>query len=279
VNKIEVKNLRVSYTEGNKRFTALEDVSFAVPPGQFISVIGSSGCGKSTLLSVLGGLRFPYGGSVAIDGKPVTGPGLDRAMVFQQYSLFPWMSARNNVAFGVRQAQKDLARKDRLKRADLFLEKVGLENFRGKYPDQLSGGMKQRVAIARALAMDTEILLMDEPFGAVDAKNRTLLQELLLRLWEGGLEDDGTVYPKQGPVQISRRERKTVVFVTHDIDEAILMSDRIIMFTNSPGRISRELDVPFPRPRNRAALVLTPGYTRLRNELLTLFFDDFGSGI
>jgi NitT/TauT family transport system ATP-binding protein len=120
---------------------------------------------------------------------------------------------------------------------------------------------------------------MDEPFGAVDAKNRTLLQELLLRLWEGGIEDDGTVYPKQGPVQVSRRERKTVVFVTHDIDEAMLMSDRIMMFSNSPGRISRELDVPFPRPRNRAALVQTPEYNALRNELLTLFFDDFGSGI
>ena len=189
------------------------------------------------------------------------------------------MTARNNVAFGIKQAKMNLNRKERLKRADRFLEKVGLGNFRDKYPNQLSGGMKQRVAIARALAMDTEIILMDEPFGAVDAKNRMLLQELLLTLWEGCLEDDGMVYPEQVSVQVSQRERKTVVFVTHDIDEAIFLSDRIIMFTNSPGRIFKELAVPFPRPRNQSSLAQTPEYTKLRNELLTLFFSDFGGGI
>jgi NitT/TauT family transport system ATP-binding protein len=279
VNKIEVKNLRVNYNDGNKSFTALEDVSFGVPPGQFISVIGSSGCGKSTLLSILGGLRLPTGGSVAIDGVPVSGPGTNRGMVFQHYSLFPWMTTRNNVAFGIKQVEKTLSRKERIKRADSFLERVGLDNFRDKYPDQLSGGMRQRVSIARALAMDTEILLMDEPFGAVDAKNRTILQELLLNLWEGGAGDDGTVYPRQIPPAVSIKERKTVIFVTHDIDEAILLSDRIIMFTNSPGRIHRDVEVPFPRPRNRAALVQKEEYTRLRNELLALFFNDIGNGI
>lgn len=279
MNKIEVCNLSVHYYEGNKRFTALKDVSFSVLPGEFVSIIGSSGCGKSTLLGVLGGLRTPSEGSVAIDRVTVSGPGTNRAFVFQHYSLFPWMTARNNVAFGIKHGKKDLSRKERLKLAGRFLEKVGLENFCNQYPARLSGGMKQRVAIARALAMGTEILLMDEPFGAVDAKNRTLLQELLLDLWEGGVEDSGVVYPNEEPAQVARRERKTVVFVTHDIDEALFMSDRIIMLRNSPGRIFRELDVPFTRPRNRAALVQAPEYTRLRNELLTLFFEDFGSGI
>jgi NitT/TauT family transport system ATP-binding protein len=279
VNKIEVKNLRVNYSEGNRFFTALEDVSFEVKQGQFVSIIGSSGCGKSTLLSVLGGLRRPTEGTVFIDGVPVSGPGRNRSMVFQHYSLFPWMTARNNVAFGIKQVEKNLSRKERLKKADSFLEKVGLDNFGSKYPDQLSGGMRQRVSIARALAMDTEILLMDEPFGAVDAKNRSILQELLLKLWEGGTDDNGMVYPTLIPPPITVKELKTVIFVTHDIDEAILMSDRIIMLTNSPGRIYRDVEVPFPRPRNRTTLATQSEYTRLRNELLALFFNDVGSGI
>ena len=279
VNKIEVQNLSVHYREGNRCFAAIEDISFSVKQGEFVSIIGSSGCGKSTLLNVLGGLLAPSTGSVRIDGAPVSGPGRNRGFVFQHYSLFPWMTARNNVAFGIKQAKKELRRKERLKLADRFLEKVGLENFRHAYPSRLSGGMKQRVAIARTLAMDTEIMLMDEPFGAVDTKNRALLQELLLGLWEGGIEDGGMVYPEQAAAGLARRERKTVVFVTHDIDEAIFMSDRIIMFKSGPGRIFRELEVPFSRPRSRAVLAQSPEYTRLRNELLTLFFDDAGSGI
>jgi NitT/TauT family transport system ATP-binding protein len=276
VNEIEIENLTVQYKDGNKLITALKDISFTVETGQFVSVIGSSGCGKSTLLSVLGGLRRPNTGKAAIDGVPVAGPGPDRSMVFQHYSLFPWMTARDNVAFGIKQIKKDLPRKERFIKADRFLAKVGLEVFKHKYPDQLSGGMKQRVAIARALAMDTEIFLMDEPFGAVDAKNRSILQELLLRLWEGS-DMDETVYPIGEP--IPAEERKTVIFATHDIDEAILMSDRIIMLSNSPGKIYKEIEVPFHRPRNRSSLVQTPEYTQLRNELLTLFFNDFGSSI
>ncbi|MDR2177512.1 MAG: ABC transporter ATP-binding protein, partial [Treponema sp.] len=276
-NKIEVENLTVRYNDGNRLFTALEDISFTVEGGRFVSVIGSSGCGKSTLLGVLGGLRRPSDGRAAIDGVPVTGPGADRSMVFQHYSLFPWMTARENIAFGIKQAQKNLPGKERLRRAGGFLGKVGLENFGDKYPAQLSGGMRQRVAIARALAMDTEILLMDEPFGAVDAKNRVVLQELLLSLWEGSAGGGDAVYPPDESIPAG--ERKTVVFVTHDIDEAILMSDRIIMLSNSPGRIFREVDVPFGRPRSRASLVRTPEYTQLRNELFTLFFNDFGSDI
>ena len=179
MSKIEIKNLTVDYTEKKNRFTALRDVSF------FVSIIGSSGCGKSTLLSILEGINFPTSGEILIDGEPIKGTGTDRGVVFQHYSLFPWMTARKNVAFGVKQVNKSASKAERLQIADEFLEKVGLENFKNKYPSQLSGGMQQRVAIARALAMDTDILLMDEPFGAIDAKNRTILQELLLELWEG----------------------------------------------------------------------------------------------
>ncbi|MGN1129514.1 MAG: ABC transporter ATP-binding protein [Candidatus Flemingiibacterium sp.] len=263
MSKIEVQNLTVDYTEKNNRFTALKDVTFSVESGEFVSIIGSSGCGKSTLLSILEGINSPTQGSILIDGKPIRGTGTDRGVVFQHYSLFPWMTARKNVAFGVKQVKKDLPQSERLKIADEFLDKVGLENFKNKYPSQLSGGMQQRVAIARALAMDTDILLMDEPFGAIDAKNRTVLQELLLKLWEG----DGT------------QEKKTVVFVTHDIDEAILLSDRIVMMSASPGRVYKEISVPFARPRNRSELVQTEEYSKFRNKLLSLFYSDIADKI
>lgn len=263
MSKIVVENLTVDYGEKSQRITALEDVSFSVKAGEFVSVIGSSGCGKSTLLSVLEGIRPPTGGTISIDGEPINGTGTDRGVVFQHYSLFPWMTARKNVAFGVKQVNKGLAKAERLRIADEFLEKVGLENFKHKYPSQLSGGMQQRVAIARALAMDTDILLMDEPFGAIDAKNRTILQELLLELWEG----DGT------------QEKKTVVFVTHDIDEAILLSDRIIMMSPHPGRVVQEIHVPFDRPRVRSELVQTQDYGKFRNELMALFYKDIADKI
>ncbi|MDR2523696.1 MAG: ABC transporter ATP-binding protein [Synergistaceae bacterium] len=261
MKKIEVRDLTVDYGEREERFTALDGVSFSVKSGEFVSVVGSSGCGKSTLLSVLEGITRPSGGTAVIDGAPIVGPGTDRGVVFQHYSLFPWMTARHNVTFGVKQARKDLSPKRRLEVADEFLNQVGLEGFKDKYPSQLSGGMQQRVAIARALAMDAEILLMDEPFGALDAKNRIKLQELLLRLWEG------------------RERKKTVVFVTHDIDEAILLSDRVVMLTNSPGRVHGEILVPFPRPRGRAKLVRTPEYSKLRSELLSLLFNDLSRKI
>lgn len=263
MSKIEIQHLSVDYKEKNSHFTALKDVTFSVEAGEFVSVIGSSGCGKSTLLSVLEGIHFPSEGDVLIDGMPIRGTGSDRGVVFQQYSLFPWMTARKNVEFGVKQARTNLGKKERYKIADEFLDKVGLEAFKNKYPSQLSGGMQQRVAIARALAMDTDILLMDEPFGAIDAKNRTILQELLLKLWEG----EGT------------KSRKTVVFVTHDIDEAILLADRIILMSTNPGRVNREIPVPFERPRNRAALVQTTEYSAFRNRLLALFYGDIASKI
>jgi NitT/TauT family transport system ATP-binding protein len=253
--KIDIQNLGVTYEERGELFTALQGVTFSVDEGEFVSVIGSSGCGKSTLLSVLEGLRAPTSGAVLIDGKPLTGTGLDRGVVFQQYSLFPWMTARGNVAFGIKQARKDLTRKRILEIADEYLEKVGLADASSRYPSRLSGGMQQRVAIARALAMDTDILLMDEPFGAVDAKNRVILQELLLRLWQ------------------NEQKHKTVVFITHDIDEAIFLSDRVIMLTESPGTVAKDISVPFPRPRERSALLHSPDYADFRGNLTTLFFD------
>ena len=261
--KIEVKHLTVNYAEKNREFTALRDVNFTVEEGEFVSVIGASGCGKSTLLSVLEGLYKQADGEIQISGKPLEGTGKERGVVFQHYSLFPWMTTRKNIAFGIAQVRKDLTKKQRLELADTFLEKVGLAGFGGKYPSQLSGGMQQRAAIARALAMDTEILLMDEPFSAIDAKNRIVLQELLLKLWEG----DGT------------EPRKSVVFVTHDIDEAILLSDKIVVLTAHPGTVAEIIPVPFERPRDRQKLVQSPEYGKFRSRLLKLFYNDIAERI
>jgi NitT/TauT family transport system ATP-binding protein len=255
---IEIKNLCAEYEDKDGKFLALKDISFSVDRGEFVSVIGSSGCGKSTLLGVLQGIIFPSSGSAFIDGRPITGPGTNRAVVFQHYSLFPWMTVRKNIIFGLKQTQKNLTRSERFAVANVFLEKVGLSGFERKYPFQLSGGMQQRAAIARALAMDTDILLMDEPFGAIDAKNRSRMQDLLLSLWEGDVPS----------------KKKTVVFVTHDIDEAIFLSDRIIMLTNGPGQIAAEFDVRFPRPRIHSAIRETASYINLRNKLMALFYDE-----
>ncbi|MBP3746061.1 MAG: ABC transporter ATP-binding protein [Ruminococcus sp.] len=262
-NKIEIKDLSVNYIENKRSFNALHDVSFGVADGEFVSVIGASGCGKSTLLSVLEGLYAPAGGTVQIDGKELHGTGTERGVVFQHYSLFPWMTTKKNIEFGIKQARKDVKRSDRARIAEEYLTKVGLSGFGSKYPSQLSGGMQQRAAIARALAMDTEILLMDEPFSAIDPKNRVILQELLLKLWEG----DGT------------EPRKTVVFVTHDIDEAILLSDKIVVLTAHPGTVNEVVNVPFERPRRREDLVRTTEYAKFRNKLLSLLYNDIAERI
>ena len=262
-NKIEIKDLTVNYIENKRSFNALHDVSFGVGKGEFVSVIGASGCGKSTLLSVLEGLRKPVSGSVEIDGSELHGTGTERGVVFQHYSLFPWMTTRKNIEFGIKQARHDIKRSERTRIAEDFLNKVGLHGFGSKYPSQLSGGMQQRAAIARALAMDTQILLMDEPFSAIDAKNRVILQDLLLKLWEG----DGT------------EERKTVVFVTHDIDEAILLSDKIVVLTAHPGTVNEVVNVPFERPRRREELVKTDEYGKFRNRLMSLLYNDIAERI
>nr|AGS52658.1 ABC transporter related protein [uncultured bacterium contig00045] len=255
-DKIIIDNLTVQYSERGDKNLALDGVTFSVPEGQFLGIVGSSGCGKSTLLSVLMGLRDPSGGVVAIDGKPVSGPGPDRGVVFQHNSLFPWMTARANVVFGIAQSHRGSSKREIRALADDYLAKVGLSDAAHRYPSRLSGGMQQRVAIARTLAMGADILLMDEPFGAVDAKNRVLLQELLLDLWSG------------------EAKRKTVIFVTHDLDEAIFLSDRIIMLTDSPGRVHRDIKVEFPRPRYRDEMMGSAVYADMRK---SLFSDFFGS--
>jgi NitT/TauT family transport system ATP-binding protein len=254
--KIKIDNLTAEYADKDGTFTALDSVSLDINEGEFVSVIGSSGSGKSTLLGILQGLIKPTGGAAYIDGKVITGPGIDRASVFQHYSLFPWMTIRSNIAFGLKQKRKNLSRKERYEVADDYLKKVGLSGFENKYLYQLSGGMQQRAAIAGALAMETDILLMDEPFGALDPKNRSVMQDLLLNLWDSG------------------EKRKTVVFVTHDIDEAIFLSDKIYVLSSSPGKVAAQFQVNFPRPRIHAAIRETNLYLSLRSKLMAVFYED-----
>lgn len=252
---IEVQELSMSYETGKTSFQALKKINLEIEKGEFVCLIGPSGCGKSTLLSVLEGLNEPTEGKVLINGKEVHGAGPERAVVFQNYSLFPWMTARNNVVFAIRESQKKIrkiSKKDALQTADEFLHKVGLDGFEDKLPGELSGGMQQRVAIARALACKPEILLMDEPFGAIDAKTRETLQQLLLKLW---VEDE---------------EKKTIVFVTHDLDEALLLADKIVFMI--PTGIKQVIDVTIPRPRNKEALFDNEEYRRLHGELVRLFY-------
>ena len=207
---------------------ALEPTSLAVADNDFICLLGPSGCGKSTLLRIVAGLDTPTAGRVLLDGAPVTGPGADRGMVFQSYTLFPWLTVKDNICFGLREKALPAAEQERLARH--YVERVGLTGFEGHYPKMLSGGMQQRTALARALANDPKILLLDEPFGALDNQTRTLMQELLLGIWEA--------------------ERKTVLFVTHDIDEAIFMANRVAVLTARPGRIKSDVAIDLPHPRH-----------------------------
>ncbi|MDR1766287.1 MAG: ABC transporter ATP-binding protein [Lachnospiraceae bacterium] len=256
---IEIQDLSLVYRTGKEEFLALDHINATIGSGEFVTIVGSSGCGKSTLLSVLDGLNKPTGGRVLIDGAPINGTGPERAVVFQQYTLFPWMSARDNVAFGIKQVRKGIPAKQAEAVSEEYLEKVGLSEFMHKLPGELSGGMQQRVAIARALAVDPKILLMDEPFGAIDARTRVTLQEMLLDLWS---QDE---------------EKKTVVFVTHDIDEALLLSDRI--FFMEPKRIKDVIDVTIPRPRAKETLYNQEDSNKLLNRLLGLFYQDVAEQI
>ena len=207
---------------------ALLPVDFDVQENDFVTILGPSGCGKSTMLRIVAGLDHPTSGRVLLGGRPVEGPGADRGMVFQSYTLVPWLTIEQNIRFGLR--ERGMPEAQQKERADYFIAKVGLRGFEQHFPKQLSGGMQQRTAIARALANDPKILLMDEPFGALDNQTRVLMQELLLGIWEA--------------------ERKTVMFVTHDIDEAIFMANRVAVFSARPGRIKTELAVDLPHPRH-----------------------------
>jgi len=223
---------------------ALQATDLDVEENDFITILGPSGCGKSTLLRIVAGLDRPTAGEVALDGRRIDGPGADRGMVFQSYTLFPWLTVRDNVCFGLR--ERGLARAQQLEIADGYLAKVGLGGFEHHFPKQLSGGMQQRTALARALANQPRMLLMDEPFGALDHQTRELMQELLLGIWEA--------------------ERTTVLFVTHDIDEAVFMASRVVVMSARPGRIKLDRAVALAHPRHYAVKT-APEFTALKAEL------------
>jgi len=243
--KLQVVGLSKEFVSRRRRVLALQDASISLAENEFVSLVGTSGCGKSTLLSIAAGLAEPTAGEVLVDGRPVYAPGRDRGVVFQSYTLFPWLTARENVEFALR--QEPLSRSARREVALEHLQLVGLEKFADAHPNELSGGMQQRVAIARALSYRPEILLMDEPFGALDALTRQLMQELLTRVWE--------------------RHRLTVLFVTHDVEEAVYISDRVLVMTNRPGRIKREVAVPLARPRSHD-MVASPAFACIHAEVL-----------
>lgn len=256
MEKIRLDNISFAYSQQKSMIPVIREVNLSVDAGEFVTIIGPSGCGKSTILSLLAGLNTPSQGKILIDGEAIRGTGTERGVVFQHYSLFPWMTARKNIIFGLRQLDKRRSHKELAEITDRYLSLVGLHDVGDKYPNQLSGGMQQRVAIARAFAMDSDILLMDEPFSAVDAKNKMGLQELLLKLWNSGAK------------------KKTVVFITHDVDEAILLSDRIVVMSACTKGIKEIIGIDFKRPRNRSALIKTPEYAAMRHMLINLLFDD-----
>ncbi|MBI2311161.1 MAG: ABC transporter ATP-binding protein [Betaproteobacteria bacterium] len=227
----------------------LEGIDLAVAEGEFLALLGPSGSGKSTLLRLIAGLERPSAGRICAAGRPVAGPGTDRAVVFQNYALFPWMTIADNVAEAVAKAHPDVSRPERRQRARQHLARVGLGEVVHQYPFELSGGMQQRAAIARALALESPFLLMDEPFGALDPINRAKLQDLLIEVWQGSAP------------------RRTVVFVTHDVDEALLLADSIAVLGASPGRIIAEYAVPFGRSRRRATLLAHPVFHNLRESI------------
>ncbi len=244
---LEVNHLCKDYKTNKGNITALKDVNFKAHRREFVCVIGPSGCGKSTLIRILAGLESHTSGDVLLDGKPVTGPGRDRGMVFQGYTLFPWLTVKKNVMFGLE--MNNMSADEASKEAELWLELIGLEKFANAYPHELSGGMKQRVAIARALVNQPRILLMDEPFGALDAQSRVKMQTHLLDIW--------------------RNIDITVLFITHDLDEAIFLADRILVLKSHPGEVQELIEVSVPRPRS-AEQFASPEFlaTRARLEAL-----------
>lgn len=259
---IEVAGLGKTYAgrRGNP-VEALRGIDLAVRPGEFLTVVGPSGCGKSTLLSLVAGFAQPSAGTIRFEGQPVTGPGPERGVMFQDYALFPWRTVLGNIEFGpLAQGRTRLLRRVRARE---LIALVGLEGFEDRYPHELSGGMRQRCALARMLANDPKVWLMDEPLAAVDLQTRTILQDELLRLWGDG--------------RPSSYERPTVLFVTHGIDEAVLLADRIVVLARRPGRIKAIVNVPLPRPR--AVLRNDPATARLVEEVWSLIRDEAAQAI
>jgi len=242
---IDIQNLHKHYNVKGKTLHVLDNISLSIKPGEFISIVGSSGCGKSTLLRLLIGLESGYEGQLLLDGQPIKGTSLERGIVFQEHRLFPWLTVEQNVALGLLNATGTQASKD--KSVQEHIDLVGLKGFEKAYPYQLSGGMSQRVAIARALVNRPEVLLLDEPFGALDALTRTRLQQELQRIWQA--------------------EGITAILVTHDVEEAVYLGDRVVVMQPRPGRIKRIVDVPLARPRDRIA----PDFVTIKDDVLSEF--------
>ena len=245
---IRARGVRKVFSAGGREVVALDGIDLDVAPGEFVCLLGPSGCGKSTLLNAVAGFSLPTSGELTALGKPVIGPGPERAMVFQEYALFPWMTVERNIAFGLEIAGAAPARRREV--VDALLAKLGLGDFRDRYPKDLSGGMRQRVAIARVLAIDSPMLLMDEPFGALDALTRRSLQDELLRIWA--------------------ELRKTVVFVTHGIEESIYLADRVVVMTYRPGTVKRIVPVGLPRPRDPSSAE----FNALKREVTSLVMEE-----
>jgi NitT/TauT family transport system ATP-binding protein len=248
---IAIDRVTARFGEGADAITAVDDVSLDIRPGEFVSIVGPSGCGKSTLLNMAAGFVAPTEGCVTLDGKLIKAPGAERGVVFQQYSLFPWLTVRRNVEFGLKMKGVGISTREAAARTLLGL--AGLLAFENHYPDQLSGGMKQRVGIVRALAASPQVLLMDEPFGALDAQTRVVMQQILTNMWE--------------------RMQISVFFITHDIDEAIFLSDRVYVMTARPGRIKAEIPIDLPRPRTEDMLA-SPEFARIKLKLRELIREE-----
>jgi NitT/TauT family transport system ATP-binding protein len=245
MGNLEVRNLDQSFPrEDGSTLTVLDHVSFDVKDKEFVCILGSSGCGKTTLLRLIAGLDTARSGSIILEGEEITGTSPKVGFVFQEYSLFPWRTVIDNIAFGLE--MKGVSKEDRYRVAERYLNLINLTQFRDSYPSELSGGMRQRVAVARALTLDPVLLLMDEPFGALDAQTRNMLQKELLQIWE--------------------KTKKMIVFITHSVDEAVYLADRIIVMTPRPGRICRNFEVQLPRPRDRTCVE----FAQVRREVLDL---------
>ena len=249
--KLQVKNLSRIYEGNNGPVVALQDVNLTVEESEFVMIVGPSGCGKTTLINIIGGLDEATSGEVLLDGKPVSAPGVDRGLVFQGYSLFPWLNVQKNIEFGLK--MKGVPAAERADQAKKYIELVGLKGFETALPKQLSGGMKQRVAIARTLANEPEVLLMDEPFGALDAQTRVVMQELL--------------------ADISRRTGTTILFITHDIDEAVLLGERVYVMSRRPGTVRDVIEVSIPGERSHNSLVL-PEFLETKKQIMDMLWQE-----
>jgi NitT/TauT family transport system ATP-binding protein len=252
---LEVRDLVKEFRRDEHVVRAIDCMSLSIEPGEFVTIVGPSGCGKSTFLHIVGGFEQATSGSILLQDRPIAKPGPDRGMMFQEPALFPWRTVFGNVVWGL-EAQ-GVEKKERCKITENYLRMVGLWNFANSYPNELSGGMKQRVALARVLSFEPELLLMDEPFGALDAQTRELMQEELQRIWD--------------------QTQKTVLLVTHDLDEAIYMSDRVIVFSARPGRIKKEFPIDLPRPR-KIEIKTSPRYAEYRNLIWSLLREEVVRG-